>query len=332
MPTALKLQNLVKTFGTTRVVNGVHVEIQPGEMFFLLGASGCGKTTILRMVAGFYDPDQGDIYFDDRRMNGIPPHSRNTAMVFQNYATWPHLTVFENVAYGLRVRKVPKGELERRVNEALDQVQMRALADRKPPQLSGGQQQRVALARAMVVRPDVLLFDEPLCNLDAKLRLEMRDTIKRLLAKNPVTSLYVTHDQEEALSLASRIAVMNAGVIQQIGTPIEIYNQPANPFVASFIGEVNLYRADHPLARKFGGKLGHQVGFRPEKVRLCGASDGGVEAKVIYSCYLGSRNQLNLMTKDGTEVKASTEQWVPEGETVFFTVEDRHILQYPEAA
>ena len=234
------LQNITKTFDQNVIVDGVSFTIEDDEMFFLLGPSGCGKTTILRMIAGFYPPDAGDIFFGNRRMNDVPPNQRNTALVFQNYAIWPHLTVFENVAYGLRVRRVGAPELRKRVDEALAQVRLTELANRKPTQLSGGQQQRVALARAIVVKPDLLLFDEPLSNLDAKLRIEMRDQIQKLRTANRYTSLYVTHDQEEALSLASRIAVMNAGKIQQVGTPQEIYDRPANAFVASFIGKINL--------------------------------------------------------------------------------------------
>jgi|GEM_PF-867418 len=264
----ITISNLVKRFGTTTIVDHVNLEIKSGEMFFLLGSSGCGKTTILRMLAGFYDPEEGDIRFGDKSMIGTPPHKRNTAMVFQNYAIWPHLSVFENVAYGLRVRKLSDADLKKRVTDALKYVKMDHLAERKPTALSGGQQQRVALARAMVVNPDLLLFDEPLSNLDAKLRIELRDEIKKLHAVTKITSLYVTHDQEEALSLADRIAVMSAGKIEQIGTPQEIYNQPANAFVAKFIGEINIYEGNSPLGKKLGGQPGQQVAFRPTRQRL----------------------------------------------------------------
>lgn len=329
----IAIQNLVKNFGTNRVIGGVSLEIQSGELFFLLGPSGCGKTTVLRTLAGFYEPDGGEILFDGRNMNGVPPHKRNTALVFQNYAIWPHLTVFENVAYGLRVRKVADTELTQRVEKALQQVKMESYADRKPASLSGGQQQRVALARAMVVNPDALLFDEPLSNLDARLRLEMRDEIKRLQAETKITSLYVTHDQEEALSLASRIGVMNKGVLEQVGTPYDIYNKPATKFVASFIGEINLLQESSLLAQKIRWSVGGNgtIGFRPERVKLCGA-DNGLAAKVIFSAYLGSKNEVTLEVTDGTRIKAWLQDYVKEGDQVHFTVDAAHLLHFAESA
>jgi ABC-type Fe3+/spermidine/putrescine transport system ATPase subunit len=320
------LKKLLKRFDKTVIVDRVDLQILSGEMFFLLGPSGCGKTTILRMLAGFYDPEEGDVLFGDKRMNGVPPHERNTALVFQNYAVWPHLTVFENVAYGLRVRKRPEAEIKERVTLALKQVKMDHIADRKPTSLSGGQQQRVALARAIVVKPDILLFDEPLCNLDAKLRIDMRDEIKKLHAETRITAVYVTHDQEEALSLATRIAVMNAGKIQQIGTPYEIYNKPANPFVATFIGEMNLLPATAPLAAKLGGKPGHQLGFRPEHVEV---HPDGIPATVLFSAYLGSKNQTILRTADGDEIKAWLTGYQQEGETLRVRVAPEFLHHFP---
>jgi iron(III) transport system ATP-binding protein len=233
------LHNVTKRFGPTPVVDGATLEIREGELFFLLGPSGCGKTTLLRLVAGFYTPDGGEIRFGDRLMNPVPPNKRNTGLVFQNYALWPHLTVAANVAYGLEVRKVTGDEKQRRVNEALAVVRMGEYAERTPNQLSGGQQQRVALARALVIRPDVLLLDEPLSNLDAKLRLEMREEIRRIHNETKLTTIYVTHDQQEALALADRIALMNAGRIEQVGTPLELYRSPATPFVPEFLGVAN---------------------------------------------------------------------------------------------
>jgi ABC-type Fe3+/spermidine/putrescine transport system ATPase subunit len=325
----VRLDNILKRFGSSVIVNRVNLNIHDGELFFLLGSSGCGKTTLLRMLAGFYDPEEGDIFFADRRVNGTPPHLRNTALVFQNYAVWPHLTVFENVAYGLRVRNVPAETLKSRVVTALEQVKMLPLADRKPTSLSGGQQQRVALARAIVVQPDLLLFDEPLCNLDAKLRLEMRDEIKRLHSQTKITSVYVTHDQEEALSLADRIAVMNAGVIEQIGTPQEIYNHPANPFVASFIGEINLFPASSPLAQKLGAPADGHIAFRPEKTTL--AADG-IPGKVIYSAYLGSKNQVTLRLETGEEIKATLTEYHAEGTELRIRIHDKDLLKFPHQA
>ena len=244
--------HLIKSFGPeTRVVDDVSFAIQPGEMFFLLGPSGCGKTTVLRMLAGFLKPDGGEILFDRKRMNGVAPQDRNTAMVFQNYAIWPHLTVYENVAYGPRARNL--SDIDKRVLDALRVARLEELAQRKPAQLSGGQQQRVALARALAVEPDLILFDEPLSNLDARLRLELRGELLRIHRETRTTCLYVTHDQEEALSLADRIAVMNRGRIEQMGIPREIYEHPANEFTARFMGEINIVAADSPLARALNG-------------------------------------------------------------------------------
>src|SRR6185436_16283592 len=235
----VSIRNLTKKFGDTVALKNISLEVQSQELFFLLGPSGCGKTTLLRLIAGFYQPDGGELAFGDKPMTGVPPHRRNTGMVFQNYALWPHMTVAENVAYGLDVRSVAKDEKTRRVAEALEIVQMETYAQRLPNQLSGGQQQRVALARALVIRPDVLLLDEPLSNLDAKLRLEMRDEIRRIHAQTKITTIYVTHDQKEALSLAQRMCVLRAGRIEQIGDPRTVYRSPANRFVADFIGETN---------------------------------------------------------------------------------------------
>ncbi|BCM89134.1 putative 2-aminoethylphosphonate import ATP-binding protein PhnT [Abditibacteriota bacterium] len=236
---SLSFENVQKRFDSTIVVRDLSLEIGAGELFFLLGPSGCGKTTCLRMVAGFYRPDGGQLRFGDRVINAVPPHKRNTGMVFQNYALWPHLNVRGNVEYGLKVRKVPTAERERRVKEALEMVRLGHLADRYPSQMSGGQQQRVALARALVVRPDVLLLDEPLSNLDAQLRLEMRAEIKRLHREQQTTALYVTHDQEEALSIADRVAILRDGDLMQVGAPRDLYRAPNSRFVAEFIGETN---------------------------------------------------------------------------------------------
>ena len=239
MAVGVHIADLVKTFGTLRAVDQVSLEIAPGELFFLLGPSGCGKTTLLRAVAGFHQPDAGAVFIGDRDVTRLPPHARDTGMVFQSYALWPHLTVAENVAFGLKVRRRPRPEIRRRVAEALERVHMADRAQSRPNQLSGGQQQRVALARALVIEPQCLLLDEPLSNLDAKLRIEMRGEIRRLCKQAGLTALYVTHDQKEALSIADRLAVMRAGRIEQVGSPREVYRHPANPFVAGFIGEAN---------------------------------------------------------------------------------------------
>lgn len=237
----VKLENLVKTFGSIVAVDEVSLKIEESEFFTILGPSGCGKTTTLRMIAGFYKPDKGKIYFNDRLMNDIPPEKRNTGMVFQNYALWPHMSVSKNVSFGLEMREISKREIEGRVKAALDLVELGGLGDRTPDQLSGGQQQRVALARALVIEPDVLLLDEPLSNLDAKLRVEMRKEIKSLQKKLAITTIYVTHDQKEALAVSDRLAVMGMGKLAQVGSPIEIYRKPKDKFVASFIGLINLF-------------------------------------------------------------------------------------------
>ena len=229
------IKDAVKRYGDFTALNGVSLDIREGEFFTLLGPSGCGKTTLLRMIAGFNSIEGGDFYFGEKRINDVAAHKRDIGMVFQNYAIFPHLTVKENVAYGLKARKTPKKEIETRVAEALELVQISHLADRKPNELSGGQQQRVALARAFVIEPSVLLMDEPLSNLDAKLRVQMRTVIKKLQRRLGITTIYVTHDQEEALAISDRIAVMKDGNIMQIGTPSEIYAKPQNPFVASAI-------------------------------------------------------------------------------------------------
>ena len=239
---SVQLANITKKFDDVTAVEDLSLQVNDGEFFSLLGPSGCGKTTILRMIAGFYHPTAGEIFFDDRNVSVLPPNKRNTGMVFQNYALFPHMTVFENVAFGLRARKVPAPERRERVRSALELVNLADFENRRVTQLSGGQQQRVALARAIVIEPEILLLDEPLSNLDAKLRRETRDQIQRLQRELGTTTIYVTHDQEEALTLSDRIALMEKGVCQQIGTPHQIYNHPANAFVASFMGRSNIMR------------------------------------------------------------------------------------------
>src|SRR5438093_1376609 len=240
----LQLEGLSKHFGPTVAVREVSLDVRDGEFVVLLGPSGCGKTTTLRMIAGFIAPTAGRMRLGGKDITMLPPWKRDTGMVFQSYALFPHLTVAQNVAFGLEMRKIPTSDIPQRVTEALRRVRLEGLAERLPRQLSGGQQQRVALARALVIRPDVLLLDEPLSNLDAKLRLEMREEIRRIHSQTRITTIYVTHDQKEALSLADRLAVMREGVIEQLADPRTVYRAPANRFVADFISETNWLPAE----------------------------------------------------------------------------------------
>jgi iron(III) transport system ATP-binding protein len=237
---SVKLEGINLSFGKTHVLKGIDLQIEPGEFFAFLGPSGCGKTTLLRLIAGFESAQTGRVIIGDKEVSYLPPWKRNLGMVFQSYALWPHMTIRKNVAFGLEERRVPRSEIKARVDRALGLVGLLELADRRPSQLSGGQQQRVALARTIVIEPQVLLLDEPLSNLDAKLRVQMRRELRQLQRKLSLTTIFVTHDQEEANTTADRIAVINDGIIQQIGTPMDIYDHPANLFVANFLGVANV--------------------------------------------------------------------------------------------
>ena len=248
----VEFHDIALAFGKTQVLRDIDLVIEPGEFFALLGPSGSGKSTLLRVIAGFAFPQSGQVLLDGRDIARIPPWERNIGMVFQNYALWPHMTVWQNVAFGLEERKLPRAEIERRTADALDLVGLRELAARRPSQISGGQQQRIALARTIAIEPKVLLLDEPLSNLDAKLRIHMRTELLALQRKLGVTTIFVTHDQEEALSIADRVAVLDQGVIQQVGTPVELFDTPANRFIATFVGTINLLRGTLVQA---GGRL-----------------------------------------------------------------------------
>ncbi len=276
------------------------------------------------MLAGFVTPDEGDILFDDKKMNDVAPQHRHAALVFQNYAIWPHLTIFENVAYGPRAHKLDAATIKERVTRALRVVRLEELANRKPAQLSGGQQQRVALARALAVEPGLILLDEPLSNLDAKLRLELREELSRIHRETKTTCLYVTHDQEEALSLADRIAVMNHGKIEQIGTPTELYQHPVNEFTARFMGPINIIEPNTPLSPMFT-TTPTRIGFRPEAVQL---SESGVPATVTHSIYLGSKTELLVQTETGDTLKLWTRQPVPVGQAIHFQVGAESLIQF----
>ena len=242
MPSSVAVSHIVKSFSGKKVLDDISLEIAPGELFFLLGPSGCGKTTLLRTLAGLHDPDSGSVLLSGEDITRLPPHKRDMPMVFQSYALWPHLTLFKNVAFGLEMRRVPPAEIRARVMEALDLVRLADRAESRPNELSGGQQQRVALARALVIRPRCLLLDEPLSNLDAKLRIDMRTEIRRICKQAGLTAVYVTHDQKEALSIADRLAILDQGHLLQIGTPFDVYTRPATSFVANFIGETSFLR------------------------------------------------------------------------------------------
>lgn len=327
----LEVRELVKRFGTAYAVDHASLTIQPGEVFTLLGPSGCGKTTMLRMVGGLEEPDAGEIYLGGRlivsvvRGLNLPSDRRNMGMVFQSYAIWPHMSVFDNVAFPLQVRKVPRDQVRDRVREALRTVELDGFEDRPATRLSGGQQQRVALARALVYHPDLLLLDEPLSNLDAKLREQMRFELKKIQQRTGLAMLLVTHDHAEALAVSDRIAVMNAGRVEQIGTPTEVYVHPATPFVRDFLGRVVVLEgilqssngtacvalnADAgvialPQSHVSGLESGQaiQVSCRPEDVRVMPmTSDGArlVSAVIDAAAYVGERLEYNVRTPDGT--------------------------------
>jgi iron(III) transport system ATP-binding protein len=320
---SIQISQLTKRFGPTTALHGLDLVIGAGELFFLLGPSGCGKTTLLRSIAGFYIPEAGTIRFGDEDVTRLEPHKRNTGMMFQSYALWPHLTVAENVAFGLVERKVARPEIAQRVREALASVRMEAYAERKPNQLSGGQQQRVALARALVIRPRCLLLDEPLSNLDAKLRLEMRAEIRRVCKEFKLTTVYVTHDQKEALSIADRMAILDGGHILQVGAPREVYGRPVCKTVANFIGETDFIEGvlaarrgreaevDTPIGR-FVGVLGDAaatpavgaavtVSVRPEcwMLRERGEATNSVRGRIGEAIYLGEVAQYGFVTAAG---------------------------------
>ncbi len=319
---SIRIQNLTKRFGAVAALQAIDLQIEPGELFFLLGPSGCGKTTLLRCLAGFYLPEEGRIWFGDREVTALAPHKRNTGMMFQSYALWPHMTVAENVAFGLQQRRVPKAEIRRRVAETLESVRMGEFGDRRPAQLSGGQQQRVALARALVIRPSCLLLDEPLSNLDAKLRLELRAEIRRVCKEFRLTTVYVTHDQKEALSISDRMAILEAGRVLQVGAPQEIYRRPVRRSVAHFIGETDFIAGtlvaagggrasvDTPVG-PFDGVLGDPaarpaagakvtVSVRPECWRLSreAAPRNCVRGRIGEEIYLGELAQYAFVAGD----------------------------------
>ena len=325
----IAISGLVKRFGAVTAVDHADLVVADGELFTLLGPSGCGKTTLLRLLAGFSQPDAGEIRFGDRVVNGLAPYERNIGMVFQNYALWPHMTVAANVAYGLKLRKLSAREIASRLAEGLRKVNLVGFEHRYPGQLSGGQQQRVALARALVLNPDILLLDEPLSNLDAKIRVQVRAEIRKLQQELRITTVYVTHDQEEALSLSDRVAVMKDGRVLQIGTPKQLYERPRTRFVADFVGTNNLVpgqvrerRGNRLVVETALGRLDAipsdpaavvercVLAIRPENVSIAAAgaaapTNGNVAAgRISFASYLGNTLRYDVETEGGHVLKA----------------------------
>ena len=337
------VKHAVKKYGNNTVIPDLSLHIKEGEFFTLLGPSGCGKTTLLRMIAGFNSIEGGDILFNDKRINDLDPAKRNIGMVFQNYAIFPHLSVRNNVAFGLKERRLPMDQIAAQTDKFMKLMHIDEYADRMPDRISGGQQQRVALARALVIQPDVLLMDEPLSNLDAKLRVEMRTVIKEIQNSVGITTVYVTHDQEEAMAVSDRIAVMNLGVIQQIGTPKALYQRPANLFVASFIGRTNIFEAQLemrggvPTLVFEGGYTApiehiqpqHQhnaavkVCVRPEELVISEGTEG-IEARIDDSVFLGLNTHYFVTTASGLKAEIVQESMIdsiiPKGAKVHLTV------------
>ena len=356
MSVNIRIQNAVKKYGDNVVIPDLSLDIKEGEFFTLLGPSGCGKTTLLRMIAGFNSIEGGDFYFGDRRINDLDPSKRNIGMVFQNYAIFPNMTVEKNVEFGLKNRNVSKEERAGEVKKFLKLMQIEDFAERMPEKLSGGQQQRVALARALVIKPDVLLMDEPLSNLDAKLRIEMRTAIKQLQNSIGITTVYVTHDQEEAMAVSDRIAVFNHGVIQQIGTPKALYQRPANLFVANFIGHSN--ELEGSLTKENGqmvisvcddysfvlnnvkeehcqeGVLPVKLAVRPEEWIIQEETEAGIEGTIIDSIFLGLNTHYLIQLSNGKEVEAVKESEIdsilPKGKNVKLQIKSHKVNVFLE--
>jgi multiple sugar transport system ATP-binding protein len=299
--TSLTLSNLRKRFGGTEIIRGVDLDIADGEFVVFVGPSGCGKSTLLRMISGLEDITEGELHIGGRLMNDVQAAKRGVAMVFQSYALYPHLTVRDNMGFGLKVRKMPAAEITRKVAEAAATLKLEALLDRYPRELSGGQRQRVAIGRAIVGEPDVFLFDEPLSNLDAELRVHMRSEISALHKRLGSTMIYVTHDQIEAMTLADKIVVLRDGVIEQVGTPRELYTRPDNLFVAQFIGSPKMNVLSAESLGGAGLRLGNaaQVGMRPEHLRIVASGDGVVTGTVAISEYTGSETLLHVTLQNG---------------------------------
>ena len=354
MDVRITIKNAVKKYGDFTAIPDLSLDIEPGEFFTLLGPSGCGKTTLLRMIAGFNSIEGGSFYFGDRLINDLEPSKRNIGMVFQNYAIFPHLTVRKNVAFGLKNKKLPKDVIKEKTEHFMNLMKISEYADRLPEKLSGGQQQRVALARALAIEPEVLLMDEPLSNLDAKLRVEMRSAIKEIQNRLGITTVYVTHDQEEAMAVSDRIAVMNLGVIQQIGTPKALYQRPANRFVATFIGRSNIMEARAKVEgneKSIVFNNGYTVrmdnltdvhndekvvvSVRPEELVIDSSANAtGLVGKVLYSTFLGLNTHYVVELSDGNRAEIIQESQIDDiienGTVVHMTVKAEKINVFTE--
>lgn len=332
----VEIKGAFKQFGANVVLNGIDLEVKQGELLTLLGPSGCGKSTTLNLIAGFLDPDRGEVHIKGTNVTKVPPYKRDLGMVFQTYSLFPHMTVYENLSFGLKLRKVGKAEQKKKISKALELVKMSGLENRYPRELSGGQRQRVAISRALVVEPELLLLDEPLSNLDAKLRHELRAEIKRLQKEIGVTTIFVTHDQEEALSMSDRVVVMNAGKIEQISTPTEIYNHPKTEFVFQFIGKSNCFEGNvsavdkRKVAVKIGSDITHvdtnnvmgnesdlktgddvKLYIRPEKLQIVSLDEKSSSpldfhrAKISQMNYLGTSWEINVLLQ-GKSIQVMT--------------------------
>ena len=353
MSVNIKIRDAVKRYGDNTIITDLSLDIKEGEFFTLLGPSGCGKTTLLRMIAGFNSIEGGDFYFNEKRINDIDPSKRNIGMVFQNYAIFPHLTVKDNVAFGLKNRKMPKDKIEVETKKFMELMHIDEYAERMPDRLSGGQQQRVALARALVIQPDVLLMDEPLSNLDAKLRVEMRTVIKEIQNSVGITTVYVTHDQEEAMAVSDRIAVMNGGDIQHIGTPKDLYQRPANLFVATFIGHTNVidgtlsvedgktflqvrdYKLElNTVQDQFKKDAKVTVSIRPEELLISDASAPGMSAVIDDSIFLGLNTHYMVHLEDGTRLEiiqeSKIDSIIPKGTTIHLAINAEKVNVFTE--
>ena len=309
----LEIKNMKKTYPNGDGVENINIQVHEGEFVTMLGPSGCGKSTILRTLGGFLKIDEGEILLDDQAIQDLPPEKRPTAMVFQSYNLWPHMTVYENLMFGLKIRKVPKAVMKKEADEALKLVGMEGYGKKYPNQLSGGQQQRVAIARALLLKPSVLLLDEPFSALDAKIRQQMREELKRIQEELNITVVFVTHDQEEAMALSHRIVVMNKGVIEQVGTPEEIYDNPATRYVASFIGEMNFIEEN-------GGKV---LAVRPEDIILTQGDDGDMVGSVRSIMMLGHYAEVIIQMGNQT-IKSYLNRALANG----FHVQDRVSLSF----